>query len=268
MPTMANRWALLIDLDGVLYEGEEIVPGSVEALAWVRARAIPHAFVTNTSSVPRRALVEKLTRLGMPAREEEIVTPAVVAAEWLRRNVRAPAALFIARATEAEFAGVPQVAADAESGAGCVVIGDLGDGWTFALLNRAFRLLMADPQAELVALGATRYWRARDGLRLDVGPFVAALEQASGRRARVLGKPAPQFFGIALDALGCPAAQAIMVGDDIGIDVRAAQSAGLRGVLVRTGKFRETDLTQGVHPDAVLHSFADLPQWWDEERWS
>jgi len=256
--------ALLIDLDGVIYQDEEVVPGAPDALAWIRAHAIPHAFVTNTTSRPRRGLVEKLARFGVPARAEQILTPAVVAAEWLRREARDPAALFVPEATQLDFAGVPVLAASAESGAGSVVIGDLGTSWTFAALNRAFRLLMENPAAVLIALGTTRYWRAADGLRLDVGPFVTALEHATGRRAVVLGKPSQQFFETAVSALDCAAVQTVMVGDDIAADVRGAQDAGMRGVLVRTGKFREADLAGDTHADGLLNSFADLPAWWCE----
>jgi ribonucleotide monophosphatase NagD (HAD superfamily) len=95
-----------------------------------------------------------------------------------------------------------------------------------------------------------------------VGPFVAALECATGRRAIVLGKPARPFFENAVDVLKCTAAEMIMVGDDIVADVRGAQCAGMHGVLVRTGKFRELDLAGDIRPDGVLESFADLPEWW------
>ena len=259
---MATIRALLIDLDGVIYQDEELVPGAPEALAWISAQAIPHAFLTNTTSQPRRALVEKLARLGVPATAEQIVTPALVAAEWLRLKAPGTAALFVPEATRADFAGVPVLADDAESGVGSVVVGDLGTAWTFSVLNRAFRLLMADRSTVLIALGMTRYWRAADGLRLDAGPFVTALEHAADRRALVLGKPAREFFEIALRTVHCAAAQTVMLGDDIVADVGGAQRAGIRGVLVRTGKFREADLARGIAADGLLDSIADLPSWW------
>ena len=254
--------ALLIDLDGVVYEDETLVPGAQETLAWISAQAIPHAFLTNTTSQPRRALVAKLARLGVSAAAEQIVTPALAAADWLRRRAPGAAALFVPAATRADFAGVPVLADDVEHGAASVVIGDLGTDWTFAALNRAFRLLMADRAAPLIALGMTRYWRATDGLRLDAGPFVSALEQATDRRAVVLGKPARAFFEMALRTVHCAAAETVMVGDDIVTDVGGAHGAGIRGVLVRTGKFREADLASGIAVDAVLDSIADLPSWW------
>jgi len=144
-----------------------------------------------------------------------------------------------------------------------VVIGDLGEGWDFRTLNRAFRLLHSNPEASLIALGTTRFWQAPEGLRLDAGPFVAALEYATGRKPVVCGKPAEPFFQAAAAKLGFAPSEILMIGDDIDIDVGGAQRAGLRGALVRTGKFRPGDLNHAVKPDAVLDSIANLPDWWD-----
>jgi HAD superfamily hydrolase (TIGR01458 family) len=256
--------AILFDMDGVLYEGDRAVLGAAESVAWFQQREIPHLFLTNTTSRPREALVEKLSGLGIEIEPERILTPPVAAIAWLRAQAPGPAALFVPEATAGEFAGLESLPAGAETGAASVVVGDLGEGWNFHTLNRAFRLLMQEPQPALVALGMTRYWRPPDGLRLDVAPFVVALEHASGANAVVLGKPAPAFFEAALALLGCEPSQTALVGDDIVTDVQAAQRAGMRGVLVRTGKFREGDLEGTIRPDAVLDSVAELPRWWDE----
>lgn len=257
--------AILFDLDGVFYEGERPLPGAVETLAWVRAQGIPHLFLTNTSSRPRRAIVEKLAGMGIAVAEDELLTPPLAVADWARRERPGPLALFVAPATRAEFDGLERVADDAESGAGAVVVGDLGGGWDFATLNRAFRLLIHG-KAQLVALGMTRYWRAEDGLRLDAGPMVAALSYASGCEPLVLGKPAAAFFEVALARLGVAAADAVMVGDDIVGDVQGAQRAGLQALLVRTGKFQPADLQRDVVPDAVIDSVAALPAWWQARQ--
>ena len=167
------------------------------------------------------------------------------------------------QATAAEFGATPRLDPSAESGAAAVVLGDLGEGWDFRTLNRAFRMLMAEPQPALLALGMTRYWRAADGLRLDVAFFVRGLEHASGAEALVLGKPAPAFFAAALASLGSTADETVIVGDDVVGDVAGGQRAGLKGVLVRTGKFRPADLEGEIRPDAVLDSIADLRAWWE-----
>lgn len=253
---------MLIDLDGVLYVGDEAVPGAAEAVAWLAAEQIPHRYLTNTTSRPRSAIVAKLRRLGIEAAEADVLTPAVAASDWLREHGITTPALFVPEATAAEFAGFDAPTPDAEEGAGAVVIGDLGRSWDFATLNRAFRLLMSDPTAPLIALGLTRYWRAEDGLRMDAGGFVRALEYATGREAVVLGKPDARFYDAAVAALGVAPGDAVMVGDDVRTDVGGAQDAGLTGVLVRTGKFSPADLDGDVAPDAVIDSIADLPRWW------
>jgi phospholysine phosphohistidine inorganic pyrophosphate phosphatase len=253
---------ILFDLDGVIYNDNHPIAGAAEALAWVRAQAIPHLLVTNTSSRSRAVLVEKLGSFGIPATEAEIHTPAAVAAQWLRANGQGEIALFLRPSTRAEFAGLPCLPDDAERGASYVVIGDLEDMWDYRTLNRAFRLLHHNPEAKLIALGMTRYWLASHGLALDVAPFVAALEHATGRKPLVFGKPAAAFFLAAGERLGLPAEDILMIGDDITADVGGAQAAGLKGLLVKTGKFRPADLEGAVSPYAVLDSVADLPGWW------
>lgn len=254
--------AILFDLDGVLYQGDAAIPGADRTLDWVREQEIPHLFLTNTTSRPRTAISDKLARLGIRVGEDEILTPPVAALAWLRARGVADLALFVPDATRTEFAGISLLPEDQESGAGAVILGDLGTGWDFASLNRAFRLLMAEPHPYLIALGMTRYWRAADGLRLDCAPFVMALRHATGIEPVVLGKPAGPFFEAALRAVGVAAGEALMIGDDIRGDVGGAQQAGIRGLLVRTGKFRSDDMKGDIRPDGVLSSVAELPQWW------
>lgn len=254
----------MFDLDGVIYQAREPIPGAREALAWIRRQRIPHLFVTNTTSRPLSWLQRRLQEMEIPADADRILTPARVARRWLAREIAGPVALFVPDRTLEDFAGLPLVPPDAEQGAAAVVIGNCGKGWDYALLNRAFRLLMADPDVPLVALGAPRYWEGPDGLRLDAGPFVAALEYATGRRALVLGKPSATFYQAALEVLGTPPQRTVMVGDDIRGDIDGAQQAGLKGVLVKTGKFRPGDLEEGIRPWGVLDSVAELPDWWRE----
>lgn len=256
---------VLFDLDGVLYNSEKVIEGATDAVQWVQENRIPYLFVTNTTSRPRTALVEKLTSFGFRASEPDILTPAAAAAQWLRSQDAENIALFVRASTRAEFRDLPCVPELAEEGASYVVIGDLGEQWDYRTLNRAFRLLHHNPQAQLVALGMTRYWLATEGISLDVAPFVAALEHATGRKAVVLGKPAAPFFEAAIAKLRVPAAQLLMVGDDIETDIGGAQGAGLKGALVKTGKFRPADLEGFIRPYAVLNSVAELSKWWPQE---
>lgn len=255
--------ALLFDLDGVLYQGNRIIDGAVETLQWCERRDIPHLFLTNTSSKPRRALVERLSAMGLSVSAEQIFAPPIAARDYLAAHDATPLALFVREPTREDFEGLEILDDAAEQGAGSVVIGDIGEAWDFATLNRAFRLLMTEPRPTLIALGMSRYAQGSDGLVLDVAPFIKALEHAADCRAVVMGKPAKEFFDAAMRKLGTSAEQTVMVGDDIRVDIGGAQDAGLAGVLVRTGKFRPHDLEGNVRPDAVLDSVAGLPQWWD-----
>lgn len=252
--------AILFDLDGVFYQGEASIAGAVETLAWLRGEGIPHLFLTNTTSRPRRAIAAKLARMGLRVEEASLLTPPVMAAHWLQRRGLQRLALFVTAESASEFSAFTVV--EEGEGVDAVVVGDLGERWDFATLNRLFRLLMSDAAPPLVALAMTRYWQAEEGLRLDVGPFIRALEYACGRDAVVMGKPGAPFFHYALDQLGVTPQQTVMIGDDIRGDIEGAQRLGLKGVLVRTGKFRPSDLTGAITPYAVLDSIAELPAWW------
>ncbi len=258
--------ALLFDLDGVLYQGDRVIDGAVQTLRWCARRSIPHRFITNTSSKPRRALVERLSGLGLSVSPEQIIAPPIAACDYLASRGATPTALFVRDATREDFRGLECLGDTAERGARSVVIGDIGEAWDFATLNRAFRLLMAEPRPILIALGMSRYAQGDTGLVLDVAPFIKALEHAAGCEAVVMGKPAQSFFEAALRELGTAAADTAMIGDDIRGDVGAAQTAGLTGILVRTGKFRPPDLDGAVRPDAILDSVADLPRWWENHH--
>ena len=250
---------VLFDLDGVLYDGERPIPGAAEAVETIRQAGLPSLFVTNTTSRPRSDLATKLARLGVQARPEEFLTPAVAAAAWIRAQGAGRAALFVPQATHGDFRGL-EAGTGADSGElRYVVIGDLGAGWDYATLNRAFRLLHGRPDRDLVALGLTRYWQSPEGASLDVAPFAAALECATGRKAVVMGKPAAGFFLQAAGILGLAPGELLMIGDDMQADALGAKNAGLRSALVRTGKVQPSDLDAEDQPDWVLDSVRDLP---------
>jgi phospholysine phosphohistidine inorganic pyrophosphate phosphatase len=246
--------ALLLDLSGVVYVQDEAVPGAAEALSALRERDIPLRLVTNTTMRPRRAILERLERLGLDADPEELITPATLAARRCEEKDYDSVSLVVLDELREDLEGLPE----GEGSVDAVVIGDLGDGWDYAVLNQAFRQVMEG--AELIALQKNRYWETSEGLSLDAGPFVAAIEYATGTDADVVGKPAPSFFELALSDLGVGPERAAMVGDDVEADVGGAMDAGLAGILVRTGKYRE-DLVRdsGIEPTATVDSIADVP---------
>ncbi|MHB8243537.1 MAG: TIGR01458 family HAD-type hydrolase [Solirubrobacteraceae bacterium] len=248
--------AVLLDIDGVLYVGDEPIPGAVAAVTQLRERSAGIRLVTNTTSRSRREIVAHLDELGFDVPAEEVLTPAALAVRHCREHGHERVRLLVADALLEDLDELrpasPGEAVDA------IVLGDLGDGFTADVLNEAFRLLMDG--AELVALQHNRFWRRKDGLVLDVGAYSAALEYASSSEAVVVGKPAPAFFSAALADLGAAPKDGVMVGDDVEADVGGAIDADLQGILVRTGKFRQELLeSSGVTPTRILDSIADVP---------
>jgi len=252
-PALAGVRALLVDLEGTVYQDRRLIPGAAEALAAAAARGVPHRFVTNTTSRPRATIVRELAAMGLAVDPDWVFTAPRAAHAFLLDRGWTRCDLLVADALREDFPGIGQDDAAPQA----VVLGDLGHGLTYARLNRAFRHLLSG--AAFLTLARNRYWRAADGFMLDLGAFAAALEYAAGREATLVGKPSPAFFHAALASLGVGAADAAVIGDDLESDVGGAQAAGLRGVLVKTGKFRaEHAAGSPVRPDATLDSLARL----------
>lgn len=258
--------SILFDLDGVFYQGSQLIDGAAMVADWVRQQQIPHLFLTNTTSRPRSALVEKLSHLGIETTQDHILTPPVACVKWLQQELAGKQiALFVPEATRSEF-DVIESSDDASDDIAAVIVGDLGEGWDFATLNRAFRMLIKDNHPKLVALGMSRYWLAEDGLRLDVAPFVTALAYASDTQPIIMGKPAKTFFQTALQILNVSAEDCLMIGDDIRSDIAGAKAVGIHTLLVKTGKFRPSDLELDIQAEVVLDSIRDFTEWWNASR--
>ena len=250
--------ALLLDLDGTLYGESGPVAGAVDALATLRRRGVPFRCVTNTTRRSRRLLAERLAGYGFDIRPDEIVTAVMAAVALLRERGTRRVAPYVAEATLEDLAEFDLSSGDPQT----VLVGDLGDAWDFATLNDAFLHLVGG--ADLVALQRDRYWQKGATLALDAGPFVAALEYASGKTAAVAGKPTASFYRAALESLRTDGVDTpegvVMVGDDLWGDIDGAQRAGLQAWLVLTGKYRdEVYAASGIVADRVLASIADVP---------
>jgi HAD superfamily hydrolase (TIGR01458 family) len=253
-PGLEGVRALLLDLDGVLYVGDEPVEGAQESVSALRDTGIGLRFVTNTTERSRAQTVEKLGRLGFELEPEELVTPAALARRHCLDAGHHTVALVMNEAVKRDFEGLKEVGEHPDA----VIMGDLGEAFGFEILNRAFRMVMDG--AELVALQKNRFWLTPEGLSLDAGPFVAAIEYATGRDAVVVGKPSRSFFELVLEDLGAAPAAAGMVGDDVETDVEGAMRADLAGILVRTGKYREEFVRDsGIEPTATVDSIAAVP---------
>ncbi len=251
---------VLLDLSGVVYVGSSVLPGALEAIDALHRAKLPVRFVTNTTRTPKCGILERLKGMGLGLSTDELFTPAQAALDWLRAHDQSAHLLIHPNLAE-DFE-------DVRSGtSAAVVIGDAGDGFSYAALNSAFRQLSAG--ADFLALAANRTFKDADNeLSLDAGAFVAALEFACQRKAMVLGKPSKAFYAAALASMDCGLEEGVMVGDDAEADVSGALAAGLgAALLVRTGKYQP-----GIEgrfdppPTAVIDDLPAAVKWILENR--
>jgi HAD superfamily hydrolase (TIGR01458 family) len=254
---MASIRGVLLDIDGVLHVSMQPVAGAIETLRWLEQQGYPLCFVTNTTISSRATLVQHLKAIGLPLDEERVITAPVATANYIRQHYPGKRCWLLTKGdTARDFVGINLV----ESHADIIVIGGAEELLTYENMNQAFRMLMDG--AILLATHVNLYWRTSEGLQLDSGPYVHALELATGQQAIVLGKPNLALFEQALLTIGVQPQEAVMVGDDIENDIGGALRAGLHGVLVCTGKHNaQSPLLARIHPDAILLSVADLPGW-------
>lgn len=237
---------VLLDISGVLHEGDKAVPGAAEAVQRLHAAGLPVRFLTNSTRRSKRRLIEELAAFGIGVAPDEVFTPVAAARAWLDENGHVPH-LLIHPGLEEDFADC------GTEGPVAVVVGDAADRFSYQNMNNAFRALQDG--APFLALAANRVFRDKDGLlSLDAGPFVHALEYASGTKPILFGKPEADFFRATVTSMGCDPALAVMIGDDAESDVAGALAAGIGlGILVRTGKYRDGDEDRvDPRPSAVV----------------
>ena len=241
--------AVLCDIGGVLYAGDHLIKGAVEAVAKIKSH-YPIRFLTNTTQKTGKEVYLKLKELGFLVNKEEIITALDVTKHMLE-DEKSNAYFLLKDDVIDCFSSLSDYPLR------YVVVGDAQDNFNYLKLNRAFRYLQEGKQ--LLAIAKNKYFRDNDGkLSLDAGCFVAGLEYACECEAILIGKPNKTFYHAACHSMGVDASDAIMIGDDIYGDILGAQNAGLKTIFVKTGKFTSEDLKKGISPTLILDSIADF----------
>ncbi len=257
---MSNSETLVLcDLDGTLYQREELVPGADRAVASLRSFATLR-FMTNTDSTPTNIIARRLERLGLgPIDAADVFTPVAAASRRLTGLSRA--VLMVNQGVASELGAVVRPVTLRGEPADAVVVGDVAGLLNYELLDRAFDAIRGG--AQLLALQRGRYYRAADGDHIDTGAIVAALEYATGAKTQVLGKPSVDFVELAIASAGGRDRfrRIVVVGDDRSSDISMAVDAALESVQVRTGKAIDQDGDPSLPvADHVIDSICDLVQ--------
>lgn len=234
---------LVFDIGGVLYVGNRVISGAADTISCLQQH-YPLRFVTNTTRRVPSTIIEKLSNFGFNINKEELFTALDATKNYVLSN-HATVQTVLTDEADRYFDSLKSDHPD------FVVVGDAYTNFDYAHMNRAFRALTNG--ASLIAAAKNRYFKDDDGvLSMDAGGFISALEFASDKEARIIGKPSQTFFHLAVESMGLQPHEVLMIGDDIESDILGAQNAGLKAVLVKTGKFRESDLHRGIEPDYIL----------------
>jgi HAD superfamily hydrolase (TIGR01458 family) len=238
---------VLLDLSGTLYIDTAPTLGAVEALNRLSQADVQIRFVTNTTKESKTALFSQLRDIGFDVSPHQIFTCLTAARALIDREGLTPHLMLEDSAME-DFAGVKCSSTKPDA----VVVGLAPSQFDYEHLNTAFRYLLDG--ARLIAIHKSRYYKTKDGLSLGPGPFVAALENASGVAGETVGKPEPAFFSSVLDDMKCSVQETVMIGDDVVNDVGGAQEMGMGGILVQTGIDLCWWLSNFFSPEQFLHA--------------
>ena len=244
----------LIDLEGVLYSDNKLISGSIEVIKKLKKEGLNLRFLTNTTTAPRKIILDKLLNFGFDIEEREIFTPIIATKNYLRDNAVKKISLVTNLEIIEEFKEYEITQKDPEA----VIMGDIHKNFNWEILDRIFKLVYVN-KAALIALHQNKYCM-RDGVvSLDLGPFVKAVEYASNKKSILMGKPEKKFFDMAIKDMGISKDAVFMIGDDIISDIKGAKDFEIKAIQVKTGKFQKEDcLEKFVQPDKRINSIIDL----------
>ncbi len=262
---------VLFDIDGVLVTSWEPIEGAASTLRALSKHQIARSYLTNTTTRTRVQIADLLTEAGMDVAPDEVITAAVLTADYVRdRYPDARCFLVNSGAIADDMPGI-DIVGSVESRGGpmpdrpdVVLLGGAGPEYDHVTLSWVYDWMAHG--VPVVAMHRSMSWTTAEGLRIDTGMYLHGMEEVSGRKATAVGKPAPEGFLASAARLGVEPDEMYIVGDDLNNDVLAGQVVGMAGVLVRTGKFRQDTLDRwaadefAMQPNHVIDSVADLPE--------
>jgi len=260
---LANLHGLILDMDGVLWEGDSPLPGMPEFLSFLRAEEIRIILATNNASLTPESYVQKLARMGVEVRREEIITSATAAAEYLKSVARPGEKIFIigeeGLTRAVKETGLPMAEPD-ELHTAYVVCG-MDRGLTWQKLANATIYLRGG--ARFIGTNPDLTFPTERGIAHGNGAVLAALTAASGVKPTIIGKPFPSLFQMALRKMGIPKARVAALGDRLETDILGARKVGIKSILVLTGISSRKELRYSkIKPTLVVEDLPSLQRAW------
>ena len=246
----------MIDMDGTVYKGGNLIPGATDFIAALKDKGIPFVFLTNNSSGPRARYYDKLIRMGFDVGPENVLTSMTATIRFLLSQRPGKSVYPVSSPevrAEMDEAGVTLVDEDPD-----IVVLTFDRTITYEKINRAYQAVRDG--AELIATHPDDLCPTEDSYDIDIGPFIRMFEQMCDTKAIVIGKPNRLMLEMAAAEMGADPEGTVMVGDRLYTDIEMAISAGTASILVLTGETSIEDLrASGKSPTHVLDSVADIP---------
>tara|TARA_B100000029_G_C17484899_1_gene926862 strand:+ start:499 stop:1269 length:771 start_codon:yes stop_codon:yes gene_type:complete len=254
MLNFSNIKGFLIDLEGVLYSDNKLIPGSIDVIKELKRKGLSLRFLTNTTTAPRKIILDKLISFGFDIQENEIFTPIIATKNYLRDNAIRKISLVTNIEIIEDFNDYEITQKDPEA----IIMGDIYKNFNWEVLDRIFKLVYLN-NAALIALHQNKYCMRDGKVSLDLGPFVKAIEYASNKKSILMGKPEKNFFDMVIKDMEISKDAILMIGDDIISDIKGAKDFGIKAIQVKTGKFQQEDCSDKfIQPDKRVDSIADL----------
>ncbi|AZQ61453.1 TIGR01458 family HAD-type hydrolase [Flammeovirga pectinis] len=246
---------ILCDLDGVLYNDSIVIDGVIATIKSLKSKGYQFLFVTNTSGVTSKELYHKLIALGIPVGENEILSPPLAALNYTIAQGYKEIEVLAGSSIKALFKDNFIINTTTPE---AIIISDIGKNWDYQLINNLFLKVLNG--SKIIGLHKGKFWKASEGLRIDIGAFIKGIEFATNTEATCIGKPNKSFYESAIEKINLPSHQLLMIGDDIIGDIQGAKAANLTAIQVKTGKYRK-ELTDkaDVKPDFLIENFNHLP---------
>ncbi len=257
---------LLADGDGVLWEGDTPMPGLNRFIDLLNERGIAWGLVTNNAMRPAEAYVDKLARFGVAATRQQIFSSATVAADYLREALPPGAPVYVlgeAGIRSAVEAAGFRLYADANEPAEvlAVVVG-VDRALTYDKIRIAATLIKRG--GEFIGTNPDPTYPTPNGLIPGAGTVIAAVATASGKQPKIIGKPSPTIFRLAMKELGGSPESTAMVGDRLDTDISGAMPLGIGTILVLSGvTSREEAAASAIRADLIFDSIAHLADEWE-----
>jgi len=251
---MGEIKALLIDLDGTIYQNGQLIDKTLSTIKQLEDKNIQYRFITNSTTKSRKSICSYLESLGLKVNVSSIYTTLYAASNYcLNNNIKNVKMLSLANNIESDLKGLNLV----DSNPQAIILGDLEHKFNYDILNNVFLDLLNG--AKLIALHKNRYWLRNNKIVLDLGPFISLLEFATNKKAIIVGKPNKEFFNIASIDFNLRNSNIGVIGDDIDADVKGAQDTDMIGILVKTGKYLEKEIkNSNVKPDYIMDTFSHI----------